>query len=42
MPEMHLRQPQFTYSAYGPFIRHNKEFKSLKKPETQTISTKMN
>ena len=22
MPEMHLRQPQFVYSAYGPFTRH--------------------
>ena len=24
MPEMHLKQPGFTYSAYGPFTR-NKE-----------------
>ena len=24
MPEMHLRQPQFVYSAYGPFTK-NKE-----------------
>ena len=22
MPEIHLRQPQFTYSACGPFTRH--------------------
>ena len=22
MPEMHLRQPQFNYSACGPFTRH--------------------
>ena len=22
MPEMHLRQPGFTYSAYGPFTKH--------------------
>ena len=22
MPEMHLRQPQFTYSACGPFTKH--------------------
>ena len=26
MPEMHLRQPGFTYSACGPFTK-NKEFK---------------
>ena len=42
MPEMHLRQPQFTYSACGPFTKHKKEFKSLKKLVIQTISTKMN
>ena len=42
MPEMHLRQPQFTYSACGPFTKLNKEFKSLKKLVIQTISTKMN
>ena len=22
MPEMHLRQPRFVYSACGPFTRH--------------------
>ena len=22
MPEIHLRQPRFVYSAYGPFTRH--------------------
>ena len=41
MPEMHLRQPQFTYSACGPFTKH-KEFKSLKKLVMQTIYIKMN
>ena len=40
MPEMHLRQPRFTYSACGPFTK--KEFKNLKKQEIQTIYTKMN
>ena len=24
MPEMHLRQPGFTYSACGPFTKHRK------------------
>ena len=28
MPEMHLRQPGFTYSACGPFTK-NKEYKRL-------------
>ena len=41
MPEMHLRQPKFTYSACGPFPK-NKESKSLKKLEIQDIFTKMN
>ena len=29
MPEMHLRQPGFTYSAFGPFPK-TKEFLKLK------------
>ena len=33
MSEMHLRQTQFTYSAYGPFTKHKQKFKSLKKLE---------
>ena len=42
MPEMPLRQPQFTYSACGPFTKHKQKFKSLNKLEIQTISTKIN
>ena len=30
MPEMHLRQPQFVYSACGPFTRHKKRIKEFK------------
>ena len=41
MPEMHLKQPGFTYSACGPFTK-NKEFKNLKKQEIQAIFTKIN
>ena len=29
MPEMHLRQPQFVYSACGPFTRHKKRIKKI-------------
>ena len=32
MPEMHLRQPGFTYSTYEPFIKNKEriqEFKSI-------------
>ena len=41
MPDMHLKQPGFTYSAYGPFTK-NKEFKNLCKQEIQIIFTRIN
>ena len=31
MPEMHLRQPQFVYSACGPFTRHKERMKKFDK-----------
>ena len=30
MPEMHLRQPQFTYSACGPFTRNKETIQKFK------------
>ena len=30
MPEIHLRQPQFVYSAYGPFTRDKERIKKFK------------
>ena len=30
MPEMHLRQPRFAYSACGPFTRHKERIKEFK------------
>ena len=30
IPEMHLRQPQFVYSACGPFTRHKEKIKKFK------------
>ena len=42
MPEIHLKQLGFTYSACGPFTKTKKEFKNLKKQEIQTTFTKMN
>ena len=41
MPEMHLKQLGFTYSACGPFTKKKKEFKNLKKQEIKAIFTKM-
>ena len=31
MPEMHLRQPHFVYSACGPFTRHKERIKEFKR-----------
>ena len=31
VPEMHLRQPQFTYSACGPFTKHKQRIQKFKK-----------
>ena len=41
MPEIHLKQLGFTYSACGPFIK-NKELKNLCRQEIQTLFTEMN
>ena len=30
MPEMHIRQPGFTYSSCGPFTRNNKRIQRFK------------
>ena len=35
MPELHLKQPGFTYSACGPFTKHNKEIQKFR--ETDNI-----
>ena len=30
MPEMHLRQPQFTYSTCGPFTKHKQRIQMFR------------
>ena len=42
MPEMHLRQPGFTYSACGPFTKNIEQIKNSRKQETQDIFIKTN
>ena len=42
IPEIHLKQLGFTYSACGPFTKKKKEFRNLKKEEIQTTFTKTN
>ena len=42
MPEMHLRQPQFVYSACGPFTRHKERIKELNVRVIRVIFIEMN
>ena len=42
MPEMHLRQPGFTYNACGHSQKSEKEYQNSKKKDTPGISTRMN
>ena len=30
IPEQHLRQPEFTYSPYGPFTKHTERIQKFK------------
>ena len=30
MPEMHLKQPRFTYSVFGPFTKNKEKIQKLK------------
>ena len=41
-PEMHLKQPGFTYSVCGPFTKNKERIQKLKKQEMRTIFTKIN
>ena len=42
MPEMHLRQPRFTYSGWDHLQKTKKEYQNLKKPEIHGILFKTN
>ena len=42
MPEMHLRQPRFVYSACGPFTRHKERVKDLNVQAIRVIFIEMN
>ena len=41
MPEMHLRQPGFTYSACGPFTKNKERIRKCKRTGDSRY-TKMN
>ena len=42
MPEMHLRQPQFVYSACGPFTKNKERIQKFKETGDNAVFTKMN
>ena len=42
MPEMHLRQRQFVYSACGPFTRHKERIKEFNVQVMHIIFIEMN
>ena len=42
IPEMHLRQPGFTYSACGTFTKNKEIIQKFKKQEIQAVFIKMN
>ena len=42
MPELHLKQLGFTYSACGPLLNTVKKFKTLEKQVIQNIYIEMN
>ena len=41
MPEIHLKQPQFTYSTCRPFIKHKQRIQKFMQTGDKTISTRM-
>ena len=42
MPEIHLKQPGFTYSACGPFIKNKERIQKFKETGDTTYIYKMN
>ena len=42
MPEMHLRQPGFAYSACGPFTKNKESIQKFKERGNKAIFVKMN
>ena len=42
MPEMHLKQPGFTYSACGPFTKNKERIEKFMQSGNKHLFTKMN
>ena len=41
MPEMHLKQPGFTYSAFGPFTKNKERIENVCRQEIRMLFTEM-
>ena len=42
MSEIYLRQPGFTYSAYGPFTKNTEKIQKVKEQQIQDVIIKTN
>ena len=42
MPEMHLKQPGFTYSTFGPFTKNKQRIQKFKETEDTNYIYKIN
>ena len=42
MPEFHLKQPDFTHSACGPFTKNKERIEKICRLEMQILFTEMN
>ena len=42
MPEMHLKQPGFSYIDFGPFTKNKERIQKFKETEDSRYSTKIN
>ena len=42
LTKMHLKQPRFNYSAFGPLSKNKERIQNIKEEEIQNIFTEMN
>ena len=42
LTKMHLKQPRFNYSAFGPLTKNKERIQNIKEEEIQNIFTEMN
>ena len=42
LTKMHLKQPRFNYSAFGPLTKNKERIQNIKEEEIQNMFTEMN